>query len=66
VREDQHTAIEVLISEEAVDVERVYWQRLHDLGLIKQVRSRPVKERPFTPVRVTGELVSQTIIEGRR
>ncbi|MGA9350851.1 MAG: hypothetical protein WBW48_18895 [Anaerolineae bacterium] len=61
-----HTTVEVLIAEEPIDTERVYWQRLIDQGLIKEVRSQPTSEQPFEPIRVTGTPISQTIIEERR
>jgi hypothetical protein len=57
-----NTPVEVLIPEQ----EEIYWQRLVQLGLIKEVRSLPTDESPFTSVRVTGAPVSQTIIDGRR
>jgi hypothetical protein len=60
------SAVEVLVPEQAVDMEQVYWQRLVSLGLIKEVRPRPTDDRAFTPVRVTGAPVSQTIIGERR
>jgi hypothetical protein len=51
--------------ESPADPEAVYWQQLVSLGLIKTIRSQyePIE---FTPVRVTGDPVSQTIIEERR
>ena len=61
-----HTTVEVLVVEQAMDAEQVYWQRLIDLGLIKTVRSQPTDEQPFEPVCVTGAPISQTIIEERR
>jgi hypothetical protein len=61
-----HTMVEVLIVEDTIETERAYWQRLIDLGLIKEVRPRPTAEQPFEPVRVTGAPISQTIIEERR
>ncbi len=57
-----NTPVEVLIPEQ----ERIYWQRLVELGLIKEVRPLPTDESPFAPIRVTGAPVSQTIIEERR
>jgi hypothetical protein len=61
-----NSAVEVLVSEQAIDMEQVYWQRLIGLGLIKEVRPRPTDDRVFTPVRVTGAPLSQTIIGERR
>lgn len=60
------TPVEVSVAEEALDTEQAYWQRLVELGLIKEVRTQPTDEQPFTPVRVTGKPVSQIIIEERR
>jgi hypothetical protein len=57
-----NTPVEVLIPEQ----EKVYWQRLVELGLIKAVRVLSTEEQPFTPVRATGTPISQTIIEERR
>jgi Fe2+ transport system protein FeoA len=59
-----NTRVEVLIPES--DMEQVYWQRLVELGLIKEVRAPLAKDQPFTPVHVTGAPLSQTIIEERR
>jgi len=61
-----HTPVKVLIVEQTIDTEQVYWQCLIDLGLIKEIRSQPTDEQPFEPVRVTGMPISQTIIEERR
>ena len=61
-----HTTVEVLIAEQTIDVELVYWQRLIDLGLIKEVRPHATDEQPFEPVRVTDIPISQTIVEERR
>ncbi len=61
-----NSTVEVLIPEQAVDMEQVYWQRLISQGLIKEVRPQPMDECTFTPVHVTGAPVSQTIIEERR
>ena len=61
-----NTAVEVLVPEQDEDKEQAYWQLLLDQGLIKEVRPRPVDETPFTPVQVTGEPLSQTIIDERR
>jgi hypothetical protein len=57
-----NTPVEVLIPEQ----EQAYWQRLIELGLVKDVRTPPIEDQPFTPVRVTGDPISQTIIEERR
>lgn len=60
------TAVEVLVAEQAIDVEQIYWQQLVDLGLIKEVRSHPTDEQSFEPIHVTDAPVSQTILEERR
>lgn len=46
--------------------EQLYWQRLIELGLIKEIRSLPETDLSFTPIRVSGIPLSQTIIEERR
>jgi len=61
-----HTTVEMLIVKPTIDAEQVYWQRLIDLGLIREVRLQPTAEQPFEPVRVTGTPISQTILEERR
>ena len=61
-----HTTVEVLIVEQTTDMEQVYWQRLIDMGLIKEVRPQPTDEQALEPVRVSGVPISQTIIEERR
>ncbi len=61
-----NSTVEVLVPEQAIDMEQVYWQRLISLGLIKEVRPQPTDDRAFTPVYVTGAPVSQTIIGKRR
>ncbi len=57
-----NTPVEVLIPEQ----EKIYWQRLVELGLVKEICAPPADEQLFTPVRVSGAPVSQTIIEERR
>jgi hypothetical protein len=61
-----NSAVEILILEPSTDVEEVYWQQLLDQGLIKEIRPQPTEEQPFIPVHVTGDPISQTIIEERR
>jgi len=46
--------------------ERVYWERLMSVGLIKEFRRRPLADTVFTPVHVLGAPVSQTLLEERR
>ena len=60
------TVVEVLVAEQAIDAEQVYWQQLVDLGLVRKVRSLPANEQSFEPIQVTGAPVSQTILEERR
>jgi len=60
------TSVEVLVTEEALDPEQVYWQQLVERGLIAKVRPLPSGEDPIYPVRVSGRPVSETIIEERR
>ena len=57
-----NTPVEVLIPGK----EQLYWQRLVELGLIKEIRSQSTEDLSFTPVHVTGVPISQTIIEERR
>lgn len=61
-----HTSVEVLVAEEALDLEQVYWQQLVEQGLISEVRSLLTDEEPFSPVHPTGKPVSEIIIEERR
>jgi hypothetical protein len=61
-----NTPVEVLIAEEHLKGEDVYWQRLREMGLITEVQSVRADAQPFTPVPVSGAPVSQTIIEERR
>ncbi len=60
------TPVEVSVVEEPLDVEQIYWQKLVELGLIRQVHPQPGDEQPFVPIQVTGRPISQTIIEERR
>lgn len=60
------TQVEVLIPDTDGEAERAYWQRITELGLLKQIRPRSVSSRPFTPVQVNGLPLSQTIIDERR
>ncbi|HLF28004.1 MAG TPA: hypothetical protein VJG32_16845 [Anaerolineae bacterium] len=62
-----NTAVEVLIPDQGVEPERVYWQRLVEQGLIKDIRPTPTDEwPPHAPVHVNGAPISETIIEERR
>ncbi len=60
------TKVEVLIPEAANEPEQAYWQRLVELGLVKEIRRRPAAYKPFTPIQVSGIPVSQSIIDERR
>jgi len=60
------TSVEVLVTEEALDPEQVYWQQLVERGLIAKVRPLPLGEEPVNPVRASGRPVSEIIIEERR
>jgi hypothetical protein len=60
------TSVEVLVTEEALDLEQAYWQQLIERGLIAKVRLLPLDEEPVSPVHVTGRPVSEIIIEERR
>jgi hypothetical protein len=57
-----NTPVEILIPEQ----EQTYWQRLIEMGLIKEVRALPLEDLVVTPVNITGSPISQTIIEERR
>lgn len=60
------TKVEVLIPEVNGESEQSYWQRLVELGLVREIRRRSPTEKPFTPIQVLGITVSQTIIDERR
>lgn len=57
-----NTLVEVLIPEQ----ENTYWQRLQELGLVKEIHTPPTSDQPFTPVQVKGAPISQTIMDERR
>ena len=61
-----NSTVEVLIPELSTDREDIYWRQLLNLGLVKRICPQPTEAQAFTPVRVTGAPVSQTIIEERR
>jgi len=61
-----NSPVEVLVTDQAIDPEQIYWQRLIELGLIKKVHIQPIEEQSFTPIRAKGVPISQTIIEERR
>lgn len=57
-----NTLVEIIILEQ----EQLYWQRLQELGLIKEIQTLPIDEESLTPVEIIGPPVSQTIVEERR
>lgn len=63
-----NTTVEVLIPETESDKEKDYWNRLRDMGLISGMRSTPDRngERHFEPIVVSGQPLSETILEERR
>jgi hypothetical protein len=62
-----NTAVVVLVPESTVDAEQVYWQRLRAAGFITTVRAQRRQPRQAPPaVQVSGEPVSQTIVDERR
>ena len=62
-----NTAVEVIVADQSIEPEQVYWQRLLNAGLIKQVQPTSTNERTsYTPVHVAGTPVSETIIQERR
>lgn len=60
-----NTAVDIWIPEKAETHEQIYWQHLVQLGLVKEdvVATRQLSS--FTPVVITGEPLSKTIIEER-
>ena len=61
------TPVEVLIPEQASETEQeqAFLQRLVNKGLL--VNAPPVKKgKPFKPISIRGEALSQTIIKERR
>ena len=61
-----NTAVEVLIPEQALDPEQLYWHKLMELKLITEIRPPSINDQSFTPIRISGKPISQTIIEDRR
>lgn len=61
-----NSAVEVLILELSTDAEAVYWRKLLETGLIKEIRSRSARDTTYEPVHAVGEPVSCTIIKERR
>ena len=61
-----NSPVEVIILEPSTERENAYWRKLLDMGLIKSIPPRTRQELDFRPVPVTGDPVSQTIIEERR
>ncbi len=57
-----NTPVEIIIPEQ----EQLYWQRLKELGLIKEIRILPTDDESLIPVQIIGAPVSQTIVEERR
>ena len=61
-----NTEVEVLIPEANSDPEHAYWRRLMELGLVMELRTRSVTERPYMPIQISGTPISKTIIDERR
>ena len=61
-----NTEVEVLIPDPDAAQEEAYFHRLIELGLIKEHRQRVPENRSFRPVPISGEPLSQTIIDQRR
>lgn len=59
-----NTVVEVTIHEDTTTQEE-FWQRLRDLGLITAQVSQHAPLPPFSPIVMTGQPVSETIIEER-
>ena len=60
------TSVLITVWQENEREEAVYWQRLKETGLLMVTPQLNQMLPPFTPVPVTGEPVSQTILEERR
>jgi hypothetical protein len=60
------TEVEVLIPDRGTDREEEYWRQLKEAGLVLQRPQRPATERRFRPVPISGEPLSQTVIDNRR
>ena len=60
------TKVEVLIPDIADEPERAYWQRLIEVGLVKEVRRRSTAHQFFRPIQVVGAPLSQNIVDERR
>lgn len=61
-----NSTVEVIFAETSAEQEQAYWQFLLDMGLISEVKSRPVKPKSNHLLIVAGKPVSETIIEERR
>lgn len=61
-----NTPVQLTIWQENMGQEAQYWQRLIELGLIKEVSPLAEQLPLFTPVPVQGKPVSETILEERR
>ena len=61
-----NTAVEVIIDEPENERELIYHQRLVKLGLLKERPESTSGTTVYVPVQVSGEPLSQTIIEDRR
>lgn len=59
------TEVEVVVPD-PLQQEKTYWQQLKAAGLVRERRRRPPRERNFTPIRIEGEPLSQTVIDNRR
>jgi hypothetical protein len=60
------TAVEVLVPEVGEKPEQRYWQRLVELGLVKEIRERQATYNTFLPVPIQGGSIAQDIIAERR
>ena len=47
------TKVEVLIPEVNGESEQSYWQRLIELGLVREIADAP-NRKPFTPIQILG------------
>lgn len=61
-----NTPVQLMVWQESDDKEAQYQRHLIEAGLLSETRLRNERLPLFTPVRVKGEPLSQTIVEERR
>lgn len=60
------TPVDVLVPEPGADTERLYWHCLAEKGLVLRHRQPQPSGEGFSPIVVSGEPVSATVIAERR